>query len=220
MHRYALTVNKLFEKHGDAAIAADMSKYMRDQFPMYGIKRPLRNELQKKHIAKHGLPQPSELTIVLQDLWQFDQRESQLFGVDLVKRLYKHQSIDFIKVFEQLILNKSWWDTVDLLATTAGLFMQRYPELIPKIPNRWIASDDFWLQRSAILFQLKFKENTDWTLLKKYILHVAESKEFFLQKASGWALREYSKRFPDQVRDFIALHPLAKLTIREGSKYL
>lgn len=79
--------------------------------------------------------------------------------------------------------------------------------------------DELWLQRSAILFQLKYKEKTNETLLYRYIRQNTDSKEFFIQKAVGWALREYSKTNPESVKHFIEENRLPKLSIREGSKY-
>ncbi len=220
MHPYAEEINRIFEVHGDRATAAAMSKYLRNKFAMYGIKRPERDDLQKKFFAIHGVPNEADLPVILKDLWRFDQRESQLFGVDLIRLLVKKQPAKFIRVIEYLIVQKSWWDTVDMLATSAGLLIKSHPKLTPKLPNKWMTSGNLWLQRSAILYQLKYREKTDWPLLQSYILQVAGSKEFFLEKASGWALREYSKKYPDLVAEFIQNNKLPRLTVREAVKYL
>ena len=122
---------------------------------------------------------------------------------------------------EQLITKKSWWDTVDMLAQKqVGWIAKNHPEVIEETIEKWSVSDHLWLRRSAILFQLKYKENTNEELLYRYIIINAESEDFFIQKAIGWALREYSKTNPQSVRDFIANHQLAKLSVREGSKYI
>lgn len=70
------------------------------------------------------------------------------------------------------------------------------------------------------MFQLKYKERTDEKLLFDYILRSADSDEFFIQKAIGWALREYSKTNPQAVRQFIGEHELKPLSRREGLKIL
>ena len=82
------------------------------------------------------------------------------------------------------------------------------------------ASGELWLQRVCLIFQLMYKEKTDAGLLFGYIRQVAGSKEFFLQKGAGWALRQYSKTNPDAVRRFLAETTVAPLTRREGGKYL
>lgn len=122
---------------------------------------------------------------------------------------------------EELITSKSWWDTVDTLAQKAvGKIARSFPDVIEENIEFWNDSDHLWLQRSAILFQLKYKEQTNEDLLYRYIITHSQSKEFFIQKAIGWALREYSKTNPDSVRQFMEKHPLSKLSVREGSKYI
>jgi 3-methyladenine DNA glycosylase AlkD len=118
-----------------------------------------------------------------------------------------------------LICQKSWWDTVDFIAATlVGGLLHKFPELKPEM-DKWNRDEDMWKVRTSMLFQLKYKDEVDFEALSRYILTHAESKEFFLRKASGWALRQYSKFNPDAVRHFIASHELSPLTVREGSKY-
>jgi 3-methyladenine DNA glycosylase AlkD len=122
---------------------------------------------------------------------------------------------------EQLITTKSWWDTVDAIAPKAvGKIADKFPEVVPETIDGWATHDYMWLKRAAILFQLKYKQKTDEELLYQYIRQNAASKEFFIQKAIGWALREYSKTNPASVKKFIEGQPLAPLSVREGSKYL
>lgn len=124
-------------------------------------------------------------------------------------------------LFEWMITTKSWWDTVDCIAPQCcGPLFAREPQLIQRYSERWVVSDHLWLRRAALLFQLKFKEQTDEALLFRYILLNADSDEFFIQKAIGWALREYAKTAPDTVRRFIQEHPLKPLSKRESLKWL
>lgn len=122
---------------------------------------------------------------------------------------------------EKLITTKSWWDTVDVLAPhPVGKIAQETPSVIDERIEGWAYGDHLWLRRSSILYQLRYKEETDKTRLYRYIVANAESQEFFIQKAIGWALREYSKTNPQSVREFINENKLPKLSIREGSKYI
>ena len=82
-----------------------------------------------------------------------------------------------------------------------------------------MASGQLWLQRVCLIFQLTYKEKTDAELLFRYVRQVADSKEFFLQKGAGWALRQYSKTDPAAVRNFLDTTRLSSLTRREGGKY-
>lgn len=215
-------LDSIFASYADPQKASAMQKYMKDSFAYYGINSPLRKQLTKDYFREKGYPKAAEASRILGDLWAYDEREMQYVGIDLTRRLIKKQEEDFIKVLEQLILKKSWWDTVDALSVDAGTHLLRYPDLQPNITNRWISHDNFWLQRAAIIHQLMYKEKTNWEMLTDYILRVAHDKEFFLRKACGWALRQYSKTAPDRVRDFLMKYrdSLSGLTIREGSKYI
>lgn len=212
----------LLEDNADPTQAISMSKYMRDQFQFYGIKSPLRRELVKK-IKAVVKPKPSiEYQEFIQLLWDDPHRECQYIATDLMGTINKKIDVDWIDYLEQIILTKSWWDTVDFLSPNLlGNIFSRNVELGHQYTDRWIESDNFWLQRSAMIYQLRYKDKVDFERLAKYILRRKNSKEFFVQKAAGWALRQYSKFNPEAVGAFLRDNQnLAKLTIKEGSKYL
>jgi len=118
-----------------------------------------------------------------------------------------------------MITHKSWWDSVDnVVSFLAGPWLKKFSVAQPAITNAWVNSDDMWLQRSAIIFQNGYKQYTNEQLLFRYIRLHAHSKEFFIQKAIGWALREYSKTNPASVRIFVDSHTLAPLSRREALK--
>ena len=96
----------------------------------------------------------------------------------------------------------------------------KYPEVKESIISRWIKSDNIWLNRISIIFQLKYKEKTDTEFLSRAIIHNSKTDEFFINKAIGWALREYSKTNKEWVKEFIKCNELSKLSVREGSKYI
>ena len=126
-----------------------------------------------------------------------------------------------MEFLQGIITNKSWWDTIDPLATVViGDLAGRYPQIVQEHIEGWSDHANLWLRRTAILFQLKYKARTDENLLYRFITRNETSKEFFIQKAIGWALREYSKTNPESVRDFMNRTPLPRLSVREGSKYL
>lgn len=215
-----LMVN-LFEAHRNEENAAPMAKYMRDQFPFLGIKTPERKELLKQFFQESNiLKSPFQIEFVL-SLWEKDEREYQYAALTYIEKMVKKLTKSDFPLMEQLILTKSWWDTVDVLAPKpVGVLANQYPEIIHEKMDGWSVAENMWLRRSAILFQLKYKQNTNEELLYRYITQNAKDKEFFIQKAIGWALREYSKTNPESVRIFIERHPLANLSIREGSKYI
>jgi 3-methyladenine DNA glycosylase AlkD len=102
-----------------------------------------------------------------------------------------------------------------------GIQCKQFPEQVATHPGQWIHRDNFWLQRVSIIFQLTYRGSTDEGMLFQHILAVKDSKEFFLQKAAGWALRQYSKYKPQSVKKFLKANPdLPALTQREANKYL
>ncbi|MFE8701948.1 DNA alkylation repair protein [Cytobacillus sp. FJAT-54145] len=215
-----LLVN-LFEEKRNPELAIPMKSYMRDHFPFLGIRTPERKELLKKFYADSGiLKKPFQPDLIL-ELWEKEEREYQYAALDYLERFVKKLEKEHLSLMEKLITTKSWWDTVDMLAQKpVGYIASKYPEVIPKVIEGWAYGDHLWLRRTAILFQLKYKERTDEQLLYRYIKQNSDDKEFFIQKAIGWALREYSKTNKESVKQFIHSTTLSNLSIREGSKYL
>lgn len=211
----------LFEANRNEANAGPMKKYLRDQFEFLGIKTPERRELLKQFYQESGiLKAPFQPDFVLA-LWDREEREYQYAALGYLEKLVKKLNKDDMPLLEQLITTKSWWDTVDTIAPKlVGHLAATYPDVISSKIDGWAVSDNIWLRRAAILFQLKYKQNTDEALLFRYIKENAHEKEFFIEKAIGWALREYSKTNPQSVKQFIEQQPLASLSIREGSKYI
>ena len=209
------------EANANPAEAVPMARYMRDQFSFYGIKTPQRRLLVREFLAEQGLPPPDLLKPVVLTLWQRPQRECQYIAVGLLERGSKRLDIPVVGLLERLIVTKSWWDTVDSLAGgLAGEQFRRFPEARAAALPRWRASDNIWLRRSAILFQLGYKKETDVDLLLAIVEENKASGEFFIQKAIGWALREYSKTKPDLVVDFVEQTELPPLSRREALKWL
>ncbi|MEH7251458.1 DNA alkylation repair protein [Neobacillus niacini] len=210
----------MFEEHRNEENAGPMKKYMKDHFPFLGIKSPLRKELEKKFFKETGiLKEPFNKEFVL-GLWEKSEREYQYTAITYIGKFSKKLLKDDLLFLKQLITTKSWWDSVDSIAPLVGEIAKRYSEVIEETINQWSVHDSMWLRRTAILFQLKYKGQTNENILYQYILENAESKEFFIQKAIGWGLREYSKTNSDSVKSFIEGNQLAALSVREGSKYL
>ncbi len=212
---------KLFEANRNNENAIPMQKYMKGHFPFLGIKTPRRRELMKEFFQESGILKECFQIDFIKALWELDEREYQYAALDYIQRSIKKLDKEHLPLFEKLITTKSWWDSVDVLAPKpVGKIAASFPEVIPKTIEGWAYEDHLWLNRAAILFQLKYKEKTDEKLLYRYILQNKESKEFFIQKAIGWALREYSKTNPESVKSFIESYELPKLSVREGSKYV
>jgi len=221
MHAYARDLKALFLKQANPKNAGPMKRYMRDQFDYVGLKGPEMGELLREHIAGHGLPPLADLDRVIRDLWALPQREFQYAATRLLGRLEKQLPAGFIRTLEYLIVTKSWWDTVDTVsAGTLAVHFKRYPKVRERWLAKWRKSKNFWLRRACILFQLNYKKDTDFALMQDIIRENLGSKEFFINKAIGWALRQYTRLDPQGVRKFVAETPLHPLSAREALKWL
>jgi len=197
-----------------------MAKYMKNKFEYRGIKSPERKEITKQLLDRSRIPSINDITAIVDELWEHPCREVQYFALDLLQKFSKNPEIEWIGFYENLITRKSWWDTVDgIAAWQIGDYFKVYPQQIPDTINSWMDSENLWLQRTCLIFQLRYGKTTDFGLLKSCILRLASSKEFFIQKAIGWSLRQYYRVEPGIVHDFVRSHNLPNLSIREALKY-
>ena len=221
MQPYVDSIKSLFEKNANPAQAGPMKKYMREQFEYLGIKSPRFKELMKELIATHGKPPIKNLDVILRELWSLPQREFQYAANSLLGRSEKDLPANFIETIEYMITTKSWWDTVDTISGgPLGVHFRRFPDVRDKYLARWRASENFWPRRAAILFQLNYKNETDFDLLCEIIRENLGSKEFFINKAIGWSLRQYARVDPKAVKMFVKSTPLHPLSRREAMKHL
>lgn len=211
-------LQQAFIAAADAERAEGMRAYMRDQFPFIGIPSPERRRLARAALGASGKPNAEELLATVEALWALAEREYQYAASDLLARHAKLLQPEHLPRVRQLILTKSWWDTVDALAAqVVGAMVATHPELATAM-DEWAESDELWLARTAILHQLGYKERTDEERLFRYCLANAANPDFFMRKAIGWALREYTKTAPDAVRRFVEAHreQLSPLSRREA----
>jgi 3-methyladenine DNA glycosylase AlkD len=221
MDPYSLALIEELKGAADGEKAVPMKAYMKNQFSFLGITTPDRRNILKKHHLQNPVNDIERVHKIVYELWLQPYRELQYCGLEFLgyqKKLWQKETIE---VIEHCITNKSWWDTVDPLSyDCAGLYFKKFPVSTRVITGRWNHSDNFWLQRSSLLFQKSYKQATDVYLLSEYILHLRESGQFFIQKAIGWILREYAKTDPAWVKDFVNTHELAPLSKREAMKHL
>ncbi len=199
--------------------AIHMKAYMKDQFEFLGVKTPVRRQVSKIFFKKNH-----KSTIdwkFIHQAWENPYREMQYVVLDYLKLKQKFLTSNDLPKIKKLAQTKPWWDTIDFLCRSVGFICLHYPET-KKFVLEWSRDEDFWLRRLAIEHQLLQKEETDVQLLEQILVNNLDQFEFFINKAIGWALRDYSKTNPDWVREFIEKYKdrLSKLSIKEGSKYL
>ena len=199
--------------------AVAMKAYMKNKFEFLGVKTPARRKLAKAFFKQH-----TDSVIdwnFINEAWSNPYRELQYAALDYLESRKKPLTPSDLPRLKKLAQTKSWWDTIDFLDRLVGSIIARFPET-KEIILAWSRDEDIWLRRLAIDHQLLRKEETDIELLENILVNNLGQTEFFINKAIGWALRDYSKTNPDWVRDFIERYQaeMVALSIREGSKYL
>ncbi len=197
-----------------------MSAYMKNLFPFYGIKSPERKIIHKE-IHQHAQLKTLQQEYVKM-LWNEPQREMQYLAMDHIIKYVKQLKPEDMVWLEKCILTKSWWDSVDLLASHAvGYIFQKFPETRTKWLSKWEDTQEIWIIRTMLIFQLKYKQQTDFQLLKQIIVTYSTHHNFFVKKGAGWALREYAKTNKQAVMQFVSSHDeLSNLTKKEALKNL
>lgn len=219
MNEYEI-IESGFRKLQDKDCAAKMSAYMRDKFEFYGIPASTRKGVYKRIIFDAKKAGTIDWNL-LDKCWVNRYREFQYFVLDYLSAMQKLLTYDDVKHIEKYVRSRQWWDSIDGLDRIIGniAFVDRR---IDDLMLNWSTDDDFWVRRIAIDHQLLRKEKTNTDLLERILLNNFGSREFFINKAIGWSLRDYSKTNPIWVRNFIDKYrnEMSPLSIREASKYI
>ena len=211
-----------FDKNRNPENAVPMTKYMKNLFSFYGIKTDKRREIfkeicqaNKKELAFHARE-------IAWELFNKEQRELQYCGIEiLILRLQKNYIKEDILLIEKLLTTNSWWDSVDTISKfILGQYLKEFPEETTKVVRRFSNSKNMWLNRSVLLFQLGYKDKTNAEILFSECKKHSHSKEFFIQKAIGWSLREFGKTNPELVKTFVNSTDLKPLSKKEALKNL
>ena len=214
-------LRQAFTSAADPDRAAAMAAYMREQFPFLGVPVPVQRRLASEALRDLRTPSEREVIAFTTACWAAPEREFQYAGCDYAARHVGRGGIDLLTHTVGLLTAKSWWDTVDALAANVVGPLVRADPMRAVVTDGWIDHENHWLVRTAILHQLHAKERTDTQRLFGYCARRAGDREFFVRKAIGWALREYSKTDAGAVRQFVATHPeLSALSAREALKWL
>ena len=217
------TVRHLLHEHADPALAPGQQAYMKSAMPFLGVRVPEVRRLTKS-AARSGPPADvDDLERSARRLWdEATFREERYAATELTALRLAQGRLELLPLYEHMAVTGAWWDHVDEVAHRVGAVLAVHPDEVEPVVRRWIASDDLWLRRLAILCQLDRRADTDLALLTAAIDAASDSPEFFLRKAIGWALRQHSKVDPDWVRDFVAEREdvLSGLSRREALKHV
>jgi 3-methyladenine DNA glycosylase AlkD len=218
---YTKGLMKKLAPYADPEYAVQMKAYLRDQFEFLGMTSPRRNVVFREFFSESGLPGPDSIESTIEELFELEEREYHYFAIELARKIRKQWTAESIDLFESMAVRRSWWDTVDYIKSAClKEYFLKFPDGRYEITDRWIRSGNIWLQRLSVIFQLGYKQRTDTRLLERNILRLNGSDEFFVQKAIGWALRDYARTDSEYVRRFVRKHELKPLSRREALKRL
>lgn len=219
MDKYS-KIKQLFEQNRDEENAIKMSKYMRDLFKFYGIPTPIRKSLYKDLLKEEKAKKTIDWNF-LDKCYEDDYREFQYLALDYIENMQKFLTYDDVPKLYKYIKAKQWWDTIDRFDRIVGNIAFKDGR-INDLMLKWSKDEDFWLRRIAIDHQLGRKDKTNTKLLEQILINNFGSDEFFINKAIGWSLRDYSKTNPDWVKDFLSKYEnkMDKVSLKEAYKYI
>ena len=190
--------------------APGMQAYMKSALPYHGVSAAVMRKVCQQVFAGLHFESAAHFRAAVLALWHAAQfREERHAAIELTElRLARpFEDLTALPMYEEMIVSGAWWDYVDPLAThRLSALVKRAPQPMAAAMREWSRSDNLWKRRSAILCQLPLKADTDLALLQECIAPALTSREFFLRKAIGWALRQYARTSPQWVLDYVQAH--------------
>ena len=213
-------INDELSKNGDSIKAPQMQAYMKTEQPFYGVQSKLRKQIFRDAIKKYPITSREEWERIVLELWNGTHREEMYQALEIAERYRIYHDEDAWQLFDKLLRSATNWDTVDWLSSNLiGILVYKYRHFEKQLVE-WSEDENFWVRRASLLAHLKHKERTNIKLLSQTVLKLSNEKEFFIRKAIGWVLRQYSYTDGDWVIQFVNQYEnkLSGLSKREALK--
>ncbi len=222
MHPLVKHIRKDLAQAGDPEKARKMQAYMKTGQKFYGVQAPVRRKSFKAAAGKFGMVFRKEYRQVIFELWKGDSREEMYQALETAEYYSQYRDEKSWSIYEALVLSASHWDTLDWIAGKLVSPLVRRSRHLEGHLVAWSKSDNLWIRRASLLTHLHHRDKTNTQLLGNTILKLAHEKEFFIRKAIGWILRDYSYANPQWVKDFVDRHQtvLSGLSRREALKHI
>ena len=207
----------------DPAKAPAMAAYMKTAQAFYGVPSPQRATIFSEMRRRFAPADQKSYARNVLALWKLPHREERYSAIAYARQYPQFVTPASMPLYERMIREGAWWDFVDEIAVNlTGTVLLKYRDESRVTVERWIDDRDMWIRRTALISHLKHKAETDADQLFDHCLRRAHETEFFIRKAIGWALREYSKTEPRAVKSFLTKNRkrLSNLSYAEGSKHL
>ncbi|MDP8240542.1 MAG: DNA alkylation repair protein [Candidatus Hatepunaea meridiana] len=223
IHPLITEIRSAYRSAANAENALAMRNYMKSEMLFHGVKSAMRKEINSIVFRKFKIISFAEYECVIRELWATEYREERYSAISFARKHKKFQTLDALPIYRMMIETGAWWDFVDEIAAhLIGNMLQTFPAEMKEELKRWIKDDNLWIRRTAILAQLRFKKDTDHEMLFDFCRQCLDEKTFWIRKAIGWALRQYSKDEPDRVREFFNKYRdrMSTVTLKEVVKYI
>ncbi|MBD3223875.1 MAG: hypothetical protein GF313_04050 [Caldithrix sp.] len=211
----------VLESQKDEKQAAIHKNYHKSDLQFMGWTTP-----QMRQLASHLLQErstPQSFFDLCDALWQQPIFETRMLVTILFEKRIKQffQAADFERFYPLLRDCDGWALTDNLAIKGLGAFLFRFPRYHAHVDG-WKTDSHLWVRRAGILrFITPVRYKADWPSRMEAILihHFAET-DFFIRKAIGWTLREWSKLDPDRVRHFAFQNKeaMSALTFKEATR--
>ncbi len=210
-------IQELYLDASNAEEAKGMAAYMKNNFEFLGIKKPIRSEILKPYFIELKKYSSEEILCIAKELWELPEREYHYTAIELLVKAKKKWTPEYFEFFEYMLCTKSWWDSVDTIATKLiGEYVLQHRKTLEARMREYALDENKWRRRTSIIFQLFYRDECNIELLFENIILNKKDPEFFIQKAIGWSLRQISVKHPDLVRDFVEEQGLKGLAKREA----
>ena len=209
----------------DADRASQMQAYMKSEMPYHGVPAPEVRAFCKEVFAPLAFASAKDWEREVRAIWdgaKFREERYAAIALTGVRQARPFQTPEAMALYEKLVVEGAWWDLVDEIATNrVGPILRGYPKPMTALMRRWSKDANMWKARTAILSQCRSRDETDLDLLYACIEPSIASKEFFLRKAIGWALREYARVDMAEVKRYVKKNEgrLSGLSKREALKH-
>jgi 3-methyladenine DNA glycosylase AlkD len=199
-----------------------MQRYMKSVMPYLGVPSPVLRRAFKTVFADLEFADFESWKSNVLYVWRNARYREELYAAIALAECRQADAFQTplaLTVYEEMIVSGAWWDLVDPIAShCVGKLLQRYPRRIGRAMLSWSCAKNMWRRRASIICQLGFKQETDLALMYACIEPSLDSKEFFLRKAIGWALRQYAWTDPAEIHRYVRANSerLSALSVREA----
>lgn len=201
--------------------AVQMERYMKNKFTMYGMPMAERRSISNAFFKENNPPKDNSIIPFIELCWEQEKREFHYVGMEYAEKCKLFLDPDNFSLFEFLITNHSWWDTVDFIAShLVGKLILNNPDKFEELNSYMVSHENLWMRRTSLIYQLFYKEKTREDFLFQNCLSLINEEDFFIRKAIGWSLRQHSKLNPKSVSAFVSTHPFSPLSNREALKHI